>query len=147
MKTIFTKDIEYDSFMIWIILRQDDPSGAKNRAKSMGIDEETLNKIYGVRNYKDIEKFIGEFVKKRYLKESGKIEEAIALYQKAWNKIHDTFYNEVARITKNNWKFQEYKVIISPFHRGISNRRDNIVIRSAYMKILRIKNESPLMKY
>jgi len=98
----------------------------------MGIDEQILKQIYGTKAYSEVEVLIKKLVQNRYAKESKRIDEAIEKYQIAWDKINDNFYQEVKKITGEDWQFPEYKVVVSPFHPGISNRGKNVVIRSAF---------------
>jgi hypothetical protein len=132
MRTIFVKDPDYDGFVIWLMLHRDDPSGAKHRSKKMGIDEQTLKQIYGTKTYNEVKTLIKKLVQKRYVKESARINEAIRKYQTEWDKINDNFYQEVERVTNKDWQFPKYKVVVSPFHPGVSNRGNNVVIRSAF---------------
>lgn len=129
MKTIFIKDLEYDAFLIWVMLKEEDPSGVANRAKIMGIDSDFLARIRGVKNYNEVKNLIEGFVKKEYERGAKDIESVIIKYQEAWDKINDIFYNEILRITETAWKFSEYKVVASLFHPGVSSRDGNIVSR------------------
>lgn len=45
MKVRFIRDKEYDGFMIWQLLKSEDPMGAKNRAKLMKISDDQIEKI------------------------------------------------------------------------------------------------------
>lgn len=132
MKTIFIKNLPYDAFMIWRMLKGKDPSGVENRAKRMGIDNDLLNSISGTKTYEEVKDLIEKVVKEKYEKEDIIIDKAVVSYQKAWDKINDEFYNEIEKITETKWKFPEYKVVLSPFHPGIANRANNIVVRSIY---------------
>lgn len=131
MKVFFVKDPGYDGLIIWDMLKESDPSGVKNRAKSMGINEEIFAKIHG-KQWDEAKSVIIPLVNERYKKENAIIDKAIIEYQKAWDKINENFFKEVEKITREKWKFDHYEVVVSPFHRGISNRTENIVIRSAY---------------
>ena len=118
--------------MIWRMLKGKDPSGVENRAKRMGIDNDLLNSISGTKTYEEVKDLIEKVVKEKYEKEDIIIDKAVVSYQKAWDKINDEFYNEIEKITETKWKFPEYKVVLSPFHPGIANRANNIVVRSIY---------------
>jgi len=132
MKVKYVKDFEYDTFMIWIMLSQEDPSGVRNRAKSMGVSEGELKKIFGVEDYQDIKDYLENLAKKKYSKHEKEIDLSIPKYQEEWNKINDVFSGEVERITKRKWDHDVYKVIVSPFHPGISNNGGDTVVRSAF---------------
>jgi len=110
MHTLFVKDPNYDGFVIWVMLHRDDPSGSKNRSKRMGIDEQILKQIYGTKAYSEVEVLIKKLIQNRYAKESKRIDEAIEKYQIAWDKINDNFYQEVKKITGEDWQFPQEKM-------------------------------------
>jgi len=132
MKTTYIKDLEYDAFMIWVMLRGKDPSGVKKRAERMKIDKELLNSISGTKSYEEVKDLLEKVVKERYKKEEKTIDDAIVSYQRAWDEINGVFYGEVEKVTETKWEFSEYKVVVSPFHPGVANRGNNIVIRWLY---------------
>ncbi|OGC51762.1 hypothetical protein A2982_00570 [candidate division WWE3 bacterium RIFCSPLOWO2_01_FULL_39_13] len=132
MKVKYVKDFEYDAFMIWIMLSDDDPSGVKNRAKSMGISKTELKRIYGVEDYQDAKGYVENLAKKKYSKCEEDIDRVIPLYQKEWDKINDTFSSEVEKVTGRKWKYNIYKVVVGPFHPGISTQEGDTVVRSAF---------------
>lgn len=132
MKTIFVKNPEYDARVIWAMLKSSDPAGVLNRAKTMKIDSELIGQIAAAEQYDDIGSEIEKVVRERHLAERQLIDGAIITYQSSWDKINDFFYAEVERITSVPWEFSEYQVVVSPFHRGISNRGKNVVARDAY---------------
>jgi len=115
--------------MIWQMLKSDDPSGAKNRAKLMRISEELLEKMCDAKSFDEAEKCIKEIVEERYKKYHKQIEDALKSYQESWDEINDVFSERIEQITEHKWKFDEYLVVLSPFHPGVSNRNDNKVIR------------------
>ena len=91
-----------------------------------------LKQIYGTKTYDEVKTLIEKLVQKRYTKESARINEAIGKYQTAWDKINNNFYQDVREVTDEDWQFPEYKVVVSPFHPGVSNRGQNVVVRSAF---------------
>jgi hypothetical protein len=129
MKARFVQNKEYDGFMIWQMLKADDPSGVKNRAKSMGISEEQFERIRSAKSFDEAEKCIKEIIEERYKKYGKQIEDALKSYQESWDEISDVFSVRIEAVTEHKWKFDEYLVVLSPIHPGVSNRNDNKVIR------------------
>lgn len=129
MKVRFIKDKEYDGFMIWQMLKSNDPAGAKNRAKLMKISEDRFEKIRDTRNFDEAEEYVKEMVEERYEKSHKQIEDALKSYQHSWDEINDVFSERIEQITGHRWKFDEYLVVLSPFHPGVSNRNNNKIIR------------------
>jgi len=118
--------------MVWRMLRGQDPSGVENRAKRMRIDKDLLSSIADTETYEKVKDLIEGVVSERYEAEGKAIDESVVNYQKAWDKINDEFYSAVEKITETKWKFPEYKVVLSPFHPGIANRGNNVVVRWIY---------------
>lgn len=115
--------------MIWVMLRSGDPSGTRNRAKSMGISEEQLAKIFGTNSFDEVKAFIMELVEEKYRKYEKQIEDVSKTYQQSWNEINNFFFEKIEQITEQRWKFDEYLAVLSPFHPGVSNRTYYKVIR------------------
>ena len=91
MKVKYIKDIEYDAFMIWIMLSGSDPAGTEDRAKSMDIDKEAYLKISKVDDFQDIKDYVIDLAKERYGEHKETIKKTIVGYQKAWDKINNSF--------------------------------------------------------
>ncbi len=100
MKVTYIKDFEYDTFMIWVMLSQDDPSGIENRAKSMGIGLEDLKRVYEAGDYQNIKTFLEELAKKRYSEHEKHIDNITPQYQAEWDRINSKFSSEVEKTTK-----------------------------------------------
>ncbi|MBI5139999.1 MAG: hypothetical protein HZA94_00940 [Candidatus Vogelbacteria bacterium] len=132
MKTIFAKNSEYDARVMWSMLKSLDPAGVVNRARTMKIGDELLTMISTVQNYEEAKDAIEKVVWERHADEEQITDKAVSDYQKTWDEINDIFYNEVENITGVPWEFSEYRVVVSPFHRGISNRGKNVVACDAY---------------
>ncbi len=132
MKVKYIKDLDYDSFMIWAILSSSDPSGVENRVKSMGISGNVLKRIQAVEEYEDIKKSLDKYVEKKYAKYAKEIDKAIKNYQKEWNKIGQTFSDEIDKIAPYKWFYDTYYVVVSPFHPGVSSKGGDKVIRGAF---------------
>jgi len=132
MQVHYIKDFEYDTFMIWMMLGFDDPSGVENRAKSMGINVADLKKISSVEDYKDIKDFLEKLSKKKYQECEDQIDSIIPKYQSEWDKINDRFSSEIEKITVRKWDHEIYDVVVSPFHPGISTNGGDTLVRSAF---------------
>ena len=132
MKVTFVKDMDYDAYMIWIMLSSPDPAGNENRAKSMGINKDDFLKISKVVDYRDIEDFVLDLAKKKYEKHESEINRALEEYQKSWDKINDAFSSGIERITEHKWYHDKFKVVVSPFHPGVSNNGGDTVVRYAF---------------
>lgn len=132
MKVFFKIDKKYDYKAIWEILHEDDPAGTLNRAESMGISEEDLNRIFSQKKYDENDVFLSNLIESRYAKERTVMEEAVKSYQKAWDEINDLFSDSIEKVTGVSWKYDTYFVVLSPFNPGISNRTENTVVRSCF---------------
>lgn len=132
MKVKFVKDIEYDSYVIWVMLHGEDPYGAENRAKSMGINKKLFESIYGTEDYEKIEDELIKVVKEKHEELKKRIDKAIKTYQKSWDKINDIFSTEIEMITKRKWNHKTYEVVVSPFHPGVTSRGGDRVAISAF---------------
>lgn len=132
MEVFFKIDRKYDSKAVWEILHEDDPAGTLNRAESMGISEEDLNRILSQKKYDENDAFLSNLIESRYAKEKTVIEEAVKSYQKAWDEINDLFSDSIEKVTGVSWKYDTYFVVLSPFNPGISNRTENTVVRSCF---------------
>jgi hypothetical protein len=125
----FITDKEYDKHLIWSMLHSDDPSGARDRAKSMGIPEEQLGRLCGTMSYLEVRDYLTPIVEERYQDFGDQIQRMSAAYQEDWDRICGTFSHRIEQITRRGWEFDEYLVILSLFHPGVSNRADNKVVR------------------
>ncbi len=132
MRTTYLKNLEHDAFMIWVMCKGRDPSGLENRAKRMRLAPEIVSVISKATRYEDVKKLTEQIAKERYAAEEANINQAVIEYQKTWDVINDIFYREVVRITETSWRFPEYRVVLSPFHPGIANRGNNVVMRWIY---------------
>ena len=132
MKVKFVKDKRYDAFMIWAMLSSNDPAGVGSRAKSMGIASKALEEISKAQDYGSVSEYLDKITQAKYSVHNAKIGRSINRYQKEWDTISGTFSSEVARITGYEWFHQTYYVVVSPFHKGISSRGGDKVIRTAF---------------
>lgn len=131
VRTIFTIDEEYDIFQVWVSLRFCGKDEFDLLCKSFGLDIENGEKIRSCSQYETCSSLLTELMHKRYIASKKKLMCAVKMYAAAWDSVNDEFYDTVARVTKYPWQFSLYKVVISPFHKGLSNRNANTVIRSA----------------
>jgi len=132
MKVIFVKDQTYDAYMIWEILHDADPAGIENRARYMRLNPTLLDKINGTKTYDEVSDLLKVVVAEKHTTEKETVDQAIHDYQLAWDKIDSEFSSEIERITETPWKFPEYKVVVGPFHPGVSSRGGNTVARWCY---------------
>lgn len=130
--TVFLIDSDYDSFMVWNMLRYANLKESVALAKGMGIDAAAAKGIRNCSSYGQCSKKVGMIAKKRYESESDLLGKALVSYKREWEKIDDAFYSAVEDITKITWQFSEYRVVLSLFHHGISNRGGNVIVRSAH---------------
>ena len=132
MKVKYIKDKKYDGRVIWKMLKMNDPAGRWNRAKDMGISKEEVVKILEKENFSEARELIEGLVNKKYKEIENLIDEKIKANQLSWNKINNIFSEEIQKITDKKWKYKTYKVVLSPFHIGVSNLGENKVVRSVY---------------
>lgn len=125
----FIRDMEYDAFMIWVMLRSDDPAGVRWRATTMGITSWQLNRILEADSFAEVEELIYDIVEERYEQYESEIKEKLISYQESWNEINDLFFERIQQITEHKWRFDEYLVVVSPIHPGVSSRFGNKIIR------------------
>ena len=132
MKVTYIKDKEYDAWLVWVMLSTPDPSGNENRANSMGINEEAFKKISSVENFSNIKDFVLSVVDERYKIHVSTIEAAIINYQKAWDVINEKFSHLIVKVTGYSWFHDNFYVVVSPFHPGVSSSGGDTVARSAF---------------
>lgn len=105
---------------------------ADARAREAGIPEPIVARARAAGSFDaSLEVFRG-FATERYHEDERILREAIRGYQLVWDEIDQVFFTRVRSLTDLDWQFSEYKVIVSLFHRGISNSNANTVIRWAY---------------
>ena len=73
--------------------------------------------------------FISEIVEERYQQYETTIEKKLISYQASWDEMNDLFFERIQQITGHKWRFDEYFVVVSPIHPGVSNRFGDKVIR------------------
>lgn len=120
-KLKFIIDQEYDSRMIFVMLRNHSDTGLKYQAQSMEINLELAQKISKGTDYDQVKTDIDRVVDQRYGKLLDKMNEAKDSYQKSWDKINDEFFNRLAEITDFPVQHEVFECVISAFHIGISN--------------------------
>jgi len=130
VKVKFVIDKEYDALAIWWMLGSGtDPMGVRNRARWMGITSWELNRILEADSFEEVEEFITNIVEERHKQYERQLEEKLISYQESWDEIDDFFFAEVEEITGHRWSFDEYLVVVSPIHPGVSNMYNNTVVR------------------
>ncbi len=134
MKVKFIIDKEYDTKMIWKMLSKKDPADIENRAKRMGIPIEKAKEFQN-KKWEEIKHLAVQLAELRYSKLLPFMKKSAELYQKSWNEINDEFSNIIEEKTNCEWKYDEYLVVVSAFHPGISSRKGN--------KVCKIWDENP----
>lgn len=128
-KTLFSIDKDKDAFQIWVRLRFFGKDEPLRFSHDTGMDILEAKRIAQCKEYdvcaQSIEAFVGEIYERHQLlfpivKRS---------YHEEWEKISRVFYSKIETLTEIPWEFSKYRVILSAFHRGISNRNDNVVFR------------------
>lgn len=150
MQVKYVKDKDYDTYMIWAMLKSNDPAGVLNRAKTMGLNKNIVNKVTDSDSYEDVARELGNITSARYSALANDFVSAIDSYQRAWDFINDNFFNGIEGVTGQKCKDQVYNVVLSPFHKGISNLGGNIVVRSMFedpMEQKRITGHEILMSH
>lgn len=131
MNVRYVIDREYDREMVFSMLGggRTDPSGLERRARSMGIDDETLSQLSGAEQYTDAQTVIESLADERYEKHEDRLHKAQQEYQAAWDEIGHTFSGEIATLTGIPWTHTTYDVVLSVFHPGVSTHLGNRVVR------------------
>ncbi len=133
MPVVFMKDQERDiRLMVEMFLPRTEDATA--RACEAGIPDDVLAHARSVRSREDSLRLLREFAAVRYAEDEKILNTAIKEYKEAWDAIDETFFLTVGKITAKEWQFPEYRVIVSLFHKGVSNSNENSVFRWAYDK-------------
>jgi hypothetical protein len=128
-KVEFVINRKIDEIMVYRMIQSNDPAGNWNRAKTMGLNKEQFEEIKSKKDYEDAKEIISRIAEPRYKELTDLIKKKKKQSQKEWNKINNSFFEIVEHITKQKWKYQKYKVIISVFHSGLAPREQNFIIR------------------
>lgn len=131
VQTRFATNRDYDAFQIWVSLRFSGADDFLSLCESFGLDATVGRRIRESGDYDGCDDLVNGVVAERYERDGHLLEWAEKSYGIEWGKINDIFYSGVADITGFDWQFDEYEVILSLFHTGISNRDANFVLRSA----------------
>ena len=131
MSVKFVKDQARDiRLMMELLLPQTE--NAMARAREAGILEEDLRRVRNTPSTGEALEFFKRVSDARYQKDAHILEEALSLYQEAWDRVDSVFFAEVEKITGHAWQFSDFIVIVSLFHHGVSNSNENVVVRWAY---------------
>lgn len=131
MQVRFISDKEADRRAVWQMFAPD-TQDATDRALEAGITEDELAKLRMCENEDDAGEILNGLVERRYEEDAETLAQAVIEYQLAWDKIGSAFSAAIEHATGVPWQFSEYLVVVSLFHRGISNSNANSVIRWAY---------------
>lgn len=127
MKVKYIIDKNKDIKMVYTILKSNDPSGNQNRAEQMGIKKSLLELISRSSDFKEVKNEITDLYDEKYIKDRELLFSKKEEFGRGWIKVNDTFEQETSRIIGLPWQFDEYEVVVSLFHRGVSNMLGNTV--------------------
>lgn len=113
--------------MVYTMIKSNDPSGNWNRAQSMGISRTLFDKINKSNHFTDVKNDITNLYDAKFLKDKVLLFSKWKEFQEGWDKINSVFEEETGRIMEMKWQFDEYEVVISLFHPGVSNMLGNTV--------------------
>ncbi|MFZ5424390.1 MAG: hypothetical protein ACOZAO_01185 [Patescibacteria group bacterium] len=130
-KVKFIVDTNYDAMTTWNMLNMEDPAGLESRLDSMGIQKKDADKFVQAEAFEEIEEWATNFLEEQHAKHSAQISSALKGYQQEWDKINDHFFEKTTELTSHKWTHKEYKVVISPLNKGVSNMCGDTVVRSA----------------
>lgn len=121
LKLSFVVDQQYDVDTTVGIFRSDDPAGLPSRAKGMGIDPETAQRIHDASNQVEAKKLAAGLVQQRFERHGADIQASIGVYTEAWKDLLPLFSLIVIEKTEAPWVHPEYICVVSAIHPGISN--------------------------
>lgn len=127
MKVIYTIDKRKDIKMVYTMIKSNDPSGNWNRAQRMDVNKKLFNCIAESSSFDDVKDEIANLYDEKYLKHKKLLFSKKKLFQDNWNIINDIFEQETESAVGLKWKYEEYKVVVSLFHPGVSNMLGNTV--------------------
>ncbi|MCB9790222.1 hypothetical protein H6763_00305 [Candidatus Nomurabacteria bacterium] len=127
MKVIHTIDKNIDIKMVYTMLKSNDPSGNWNRASSMGIERGLFDLITKSESFRDVKYILSNLYDEKYLRDKKLLFSMKKEFQNGWKEINDIFEKETENVVGKDWKYKEYKVIVSLFHPGVSNMLGDIV--------------------
>lgn len=120
----FIEDREYDSEMIFEMLKGRDEQGVLEYAKTMNVSPEDARRIAGG------DKALAERIaNERYDEAKDGLKKTISEYQKSWGVIDEPFFERLVELTKFPLAHKSYECVVSLFHPGISNWGGNKVVR------------------
>ena len=125
----FIEDKAWDQIQIFNMLRPNEPGGFGNRVETMGIDYDFARRIQNARNYSEVQEELNIFVDERYLRVGNNLRTSIDDYAASWDLIIQEFTDVVLELTQHDWFYDNYDVVVSAFHRGLSNWYGNFVTR------------------
>ena len=127
MKVKHIIDKNKDIKMVYSILKSNDPSGNQNRAEQMGIEKSLFELISRSSYFKEVKKEITDLYNEKYIQDRELLFSKKEEFGREWIKVNDTFEQETSSIIGLPWQFDEYEVVVSLFHPGVSNMLGNTV--------------------
>ncbi|NOZ85607.1 MAG: hypothetical protein GXP49_04970 [Deltaproteobacteria bacterium] len=87
----------------------------------MGIDIETAKKIRAAHSLGDARSVLAPIVDERYQVLGERIKRSKEELETDWSKLAPIFWPLVFGLTEHRWLHSEYNVVVSAFHRGLSD--------------------------
>lgn len=131
MSVTFIKDQDRDTRMMMQMFLPH-TEDAKARAWEAGISEGDLLRAQSAVSQEEAWEVFRGLSDVRYREDADVLDRALRSYQEAWDKIDSAFFTAIEKVTGHAWQFQDFIVIVSLFHRGLSNSGENVVVRWAY---------------
>lgn len=117
----FVIDPGYDASRIFGILSSDDPAGLESRATSMGIGLDVARHIRGAPTMAEAREVLAPLVDSRYVAVADDLEVSRGQLSQEWAQVETVFWSVVANVIDRSWRFDEYRCVVSAFHRGLSD--------------------------
>ncbi len=131
-KVIFKTWPEFDAFSTFHLIKNFDPKLGLEKAKELNLPDNIFQIIVEIDNFENISTEYLSYFDKLYEKYSIEISKAITNYQSEWNKINDTFFEEIKLVTNRNYNIEIFNVYLSPINEGLTNSTEAEIIRSAF---------------
>jgi len=125
----FIVDKKWDTELIFVMFRPNEPGGLASRARNMGIDYDFAKTIQDAKNYSEIQSSLENLVNRRYQEIGNNLKKSTYDYSAAWESCVKEFSDVVTELTQHDWFYNGYTCVVSAFHFGLSNWHGNIITR------------------
>jgi hypothetical protein len=123
----FVLDRDFDRARIWGMSRVADPAGWEHRSRSMGLEPSVAARIKAAREPAEVADLLNRVVEARYRWFGARLPALRDEYEREWARLVRRFSDVVTELTGRPWYYRDYVVVVSAFHRGISNWYGNLV--------------------